>query len=666
LTLIAGLVIPTALLSATKAKADTVTWPYVLPTGSAAPVVTPQGNVVVQALSTDTSDVQTSVEEITPSGSRVILIPPTARYSYVNPVVDGTGDVYTSLSSADPTTAGFEISGFHEGTAKWRVQLSGAITPLMMATANGRLYIGAYNSAWSGTNYPDYLITLNTSDGAIINQATLSFTGCCLAKVFAYKAGAIAIQGGLVQYFTVDGNASVSYPQPSGNAIATAWTANSDGRVFAEGATHPCDAAAPRKLFAFDPDRGVSLNVTLPPGCLWWDSGNSIPLLAPTSDGGVAVANVVLADLFHVTADGTIDWHVPLQDYSWGRAPVINDLRGTSNGHVIFAQTITANPQCSTQSCFMVEVYDVDPSGQSTPIAQARQIDPPTTISDEQKNGVSFASGQLYAELAHLDQQSNATTQYLYKFDANIGVEYPESSLWGQTPPTTTTTSTTTTTIPPTTTTPQDTNLTLTTAVTNYPIDPDPGPNAYVRFKITAKNGDGTPASDATVKLSNSLPTAPPLHTNAFGVLTLLEPVNVTAANAGSPVNITATVTSTSGATATATQELFEADPQVTCSFAGRPGEDLSLLNAMLPDPWGTVAEMIEALGTWAGGLHTDAVGYIVTVPGSRDFYAQSVVITRRNGTTYYSGVGYSYQQILKPPTSAYDGAQRGCGGPKA
>jgi hypothetical protein len=203
------------------------------------------------------------------------------------------------------------------------------------------------------------------------------------------------------------------------------------------------------------------------------------------------------------------------------------------------------------------------------------------------------------------------------------------------------------------------------TAVQNYPIDPDPGPNAYVRLKITVKNGDGTPASNASVKLSNSRPTAPPLHTNRFGVLKLLEPVNVTADNASSPVSITATVTATTGATATATQELFEADPQVVCSFDGRPHEDTSLLKAMLDERLQWILELIEYFGPRFSKVHTNAVGYIITVPGSRSFYAQSIVITRR-GRAEYSGTGYSYHQILKPPASAFEGAQTGCGSPPA
>jgi hypothetical protein len=204
----------------------------------------------------------------------------------------------------------------------------------------------------------------------------------------------------------------------------------------------------------------------------------------------------------------------------------------------------------------------------------------------------------------------------------------------------------------------------LTTAVQSYPIDPDPGP-AYVRLKITAKNGDGTPASNATVKLSNALPTARPLHTNALGVLRLLESVNVTAANAGSPVNITATVTATTGATATATQELFEAEPHVVCTFDGRPGRDISVLKAMLDERLSFILDLVEYFGPQFSKVHTNAVGYIITVPGSRSFYAQSIEITRR-GRGEFSGIGYSYDQILKPPASAYEGAQTGCGSPPA
>ena len=43
--------------------------------------------------------------------------------------------------------------------------------------------------------------------------------------------------------------------------------------------------------------------------------------------------------------------------------------------------------------------------------------------------------------------------------------------------------------------------LTVTTSVSNIPIVPDPGPDASVKFTLTAANSDGTPAADATVTM---------------------------------------------------------------------------------------------------------------------------------------------------------------------
>jgi GDSL-like Lipase/Acylhydrolase family len=365
-----------------------------------------------------------------------VITPPTSRPSSIKPVTDGGGDTYTSLSPADPSVGGYEISAFGDGRARWRIQLTSTLTPLEMATANGRLYISAFNSAWArtGSNFPDYLITLNASDGTVLNQATLQYSGCCTGPIFAYKGGAIAIQGGLVQYFTVNGVARASYSQPPGVSIARAWTANADGKVFAEGATEPCDRTVPLKLFVFDPDSGATTSpVNLPPSSCPFPEPT--PLLAPTSDGGVAVANAELTTLLHITADGVLNWQLPLTDYGWGRWPDIKNLHGTSNGHVVFGQTIASSPQCDTLNCFMFQLYDVDPLGNAKAIGQANQVNPPTRIYDEHWNGMAFSGGHIYAELTQQNLQTNTSTPYLYEFNASVGDEYPETSLWATVSP---------------------------------------------------------------------------------------------------------------------------------------------------------------------------------------------------------------------------------------
>ena len=205
--------------------------------------------------------------------------------------------------------------------------------------------------------------------------------------------------------------------------------------------------------------------------------------------------------------------------------------------------------------------------------------------------------------------------------------------------------------------------LTLTTAVSNWPIVPDPGLAAYVQYTLTAKNGNGTPAANAAVTMSNAKPGVT-FHTNTKGVLTLVEPVTVQPGSNGGATSVTADVTAKTGATGRATQELYNATMQAYCSFDGRPGPDLSLLDAMLPDVLGdfspsSIQTLIENLGPWLSGYHTTAAGFKITVPKSSNIYAQTVQITGRR-STIYSGTGYSRRPIL-PAGSLLQNLQDGC-----
>jgi hypothetical protein len=55
-----------------------------------------------------------------------------------------------------------------------------------------------------------------------------------------------------------------------------------------------------------------------------------------------------------------------------------------------------------------------------------------------------------------------------------------------------------------------------------------------------------------------------------------------------------ADVTATTGAIGSATQELYSPAIEAVCSFDGKPGMDISVLEEMLPDPWGTIQALIE------------------------------------------------------------------------
>ena len=203
--------------------------------------------------------------------------------------------------------------------------------------------------------------------------------------------------------------------------------------------------------------------------------------------------------------------------------------------------------------------------------------------------------------------------------------------------------------------------LSVKTSVSNFAFAPDPGSNGYVLLTVTATNGDGTPASNAAVTVSNA-PTAT-FHTNSNGTLNLEEPVNITASL--SP-NVSASVTATTGATASATQQLYSASIQVSCSFAGRPTVDLTLLDAMLPTSFGNIQTLIESFGATLSGIHTQANGYDIAVPEGNDLYAQTVLITNRQGAPMYNGVGYGSHQILQPSSGLLQSIQKGCSGPSA
>jgi hypothetical protein len=189
-------------------------------------------------------------------------------------------------------------------------------------------------------------------------------------------------------------------------------------------------------------------------------------------------------------------------------------------------------------------------------------------------------------------------------------------------------------------------SLKVTTSVINNPIAPDPGLNASVKLRLTATNSDGTPAADAAVTMSNTKPGAT-FHTNAKGVLTLIEPVRVKPGSSGGTSSVTARVTTSNGTTDSATQELYNASQYASCSYDGTPGPDLSLLESMLPDELSAIQTLIENLGPLLGGYHTNAVGYTITVPKASNIYAQTLIITHRGKTTY-SGTGYSRHKILR------------------
>ncbi len=209
-------------------------------------------------------------------------------------------------------------------------------------------------------------------------------------------------------------------------------------------------------------------------------------------------------------------------------------------------------------------------------------------------------------------------------------------------------------------------SLKITTSVSNHPIVPDPGPDASVKFTLTATNSDGTPAAHATVTMSNAKPGAT-FHTNAKGVLTLIEPVTVQPGSPGGAMNIvTAQVIAANGTTGSAAQELYNTTQYAACSFDGKPGLDTSLLDNMLPDVGGFslsgIQTLIENLAPWLGGYHTNVAGYTITVPKARNIYAQTLQITHRGKTTY-SGTGYSRHKILQVSSNLFDQIQSGCAG---
>jgi hypothetical protein len=203
--------------------------------------------------------------------------------------------------------------------------------------------------------------------------------------------------------------------------------------------------------------------------------------------------------------------------------------------------------------------------------------------------------------------------------------------------------------------------LSLSTSVKDLPVTPDPGGSAFVRLSITTTNGDGTPAANAAITFSNSKAT---FHTNARGMLSLVEPLDV--ASASSPYTVTVNATAANGAKASKSQQLYDAEVQAQCSFAGRPGPDLSLLeNITLPGEAGAIQGVYYQLLPLLSGLHTNLQGYVITVPNQRPYYAETVSVTNK-GKQAYSNTFYSSHQLLEAPATAYEAASTGCSGPNA
>ena len=202
------------------------------------------------------------------------------------------------------------------------------------------------------------------------------------------------------------------------------------------------------------------------------------------------------------------------------------------------------------------------------------------------------------------------------------------------------------------------TGLKLTTSVSNWPITPDPGSSAFVKFTLKVRNSSGEPVNRATVTMSNAKSGAR-FYTNTQGVLTLVERVTVKPGSNGGSASITAHVIAKNEATGSITQVLYRASMQAYCSFDGKPGPDLSLLDNMLPARLGAIQTLIENLGPLFNKYHTTAAGYKIAVPKSSNIYAQTVQITHGKSTSY-SGTGYSRKPILKAG-SLWDQIQDGC-----
>lgn len=202
--------------------------------------------------------------------------------------------------------------------------------------------------------------------------------------------------------------------------------------------------------------------------------------------------------------------------------------------------------------------------------------------------------------------------------------------------------------------------ISVSSSVSTLPLNGDPATSAFVKLSVHVVNADGTPTAGALIGLSNANPTVP-FHTGTAGNFVVQEPVSVSTAQPdGQSVDISAT--SPCGAAATTHQVLYGTTLQVTCDFAGRPGPDLTLLDAMLPDKYSisSAQTLIENFAPFVRQIRTQAAGYLVTVPGSTNLYAQTVHITR-GSTVEYEGTGYSTRVILNPPAGWYDATTTGC-----
>jgi hypothetical protein len=576
------------------------------------------------------------------------LIPASDRVSTANPAVDGVGDVYTSLSPADPATAEtHEIAAFRGGVARWRIKLDASLTPEAMATANGRLYINASYQKYSVPNSPGRLVVLDTASGATIRVMPLRSPGG--PRLFAYKGGAITIEYNVVQYFTIDGVPSSNYAAPNGPGFTAGWTANADGRVFAETAPDPCNVTERFSLFAIDPGRGVIWNVPAPAKCAFWDLGNSLRLLASTSDGGVAVANVASGELIHVAANGTIDWRVPLKDYGWGREPIILNLHGTADGHVVYGQTILPSAQPCIDSCFAFELYDVNPAGSVTTVGRAEKYQPETRVYDSLSNAMALSAGHVYVSLVQEDRQSLSTTSYVYKFDTGLADEYPEVALRGKPAPVPSATPTPSPTLPPS----AGNGLRITSKVVGVPLSGDPSEAAYVRVEVAVSKADGTPAVGARIKLSYSK--AKSFVTNKQGVFNLVIPIKPGSASTASSATL-------GKQTVTTAQVLWQEDAEVVCQYDGRPDElggRTDLIDYAIPGGGSLLLNRISeiiALGrviltNVPKPVSTRATGYRIKIPGSQPFYSMTVVISRNERPISHYEPLYSRQEILKLPS---------------
>jgi hypothetical protein len=208
---------------------------------------------------------------------------------------------------------------------------------------------------------------------------------------------------------------------------------------------------------------------------------------------------------------------------------------------------------------------------------------------------------------------------------------------------------------------PSASQLSVKTSVATQKLTSDPGSDAAVKLTIRVTNPDGTPAKNATVKLSNAKPTAT-FHTDKSGTLTIIEPVSVGNA-ANSSVSVTVTVQNTAGLTGSATQILYEVSRTVTCSKSGIPESDADLFLDSLPD-------RPPGIGSWIGivyylvhggpEVHTTIGGYTITVPSSKTLYAESVKVTQ-GSKTIRSFTLYSSQALVSVPTGALDQMQSGC-----